>query len=278
MTKFEYISELESLLLDVSDDERLEAIQFYENYFEDAGEDKEQSIIAELGSPQKVAEGIKADLLTNWQEAKERGYFTENGYKDESTLEPKFEIIHGTKSKEETENIFSTNTENEINRDSKFDDTKRNDNFRTENSKGYYSKSKNYNNSNSNNSSLKVFLIILLFIFAIPVGIPILATVFGLLVSVIATVFCIWLAFAITSAALIISGIIVIFVGIVKLITIPAVGIFLAGSGLIVFGVGLLFTMATIGISSKLFPLIPEVFRWFINLCRLPFRNRRVEA
>ncbi len=62
MNRDEFLRQLEWLLQDISPSEREEALQYYRDYFADAGEDNEQSVIESLGSPQKVAENIKKDL------------------------------------------------------------------------------------------------------------------------------------------------------------------------------------------------------------------------
>ena len=62
MRKDEFLRKLEVLLSDISIEEREEALTFYRNYFEDAGEEKEADILAELESPEKVAEAIKRNL------------------------------------------------------------------------------------------------------------------------------------------------------------------------------------------------------------------------
>lgn len=43
--------------------EREEALQYYEDYFDDAGKDKEEEIIDSLGSPAEVAKNIKKELF-----------------------------------------------------------------------------------------------------------------------------------------------------------------------------------------------------------------------
>lgn len=58
MTKKEYLSELESYLVSISEEERTNAIQFYDEYFEDAGPENEQQVISELGKPFKLAKSI----------------------------------------------------------------------------------------------------------------------------------------------------------------------------------------------------------------------------
>lgn len=62
MDRQEFMKQLERLLLYVPMQEREEALQYYSDYFEDAGSENEQDVIAALGSPQKVAENIKRDI------------------------------------------------------------------------------------------------------------------------------------------------------------------------------------------------------------------------
>ena len=62
MNKEGFMSQLESYLADISAAERDEALQYYSDYFEDAGPENEQSVIQSLGSPREIAENIKAEL------------------------------------------------------------------------------------------------------------------------------------------------------------------------------------------------------------------------
>lgn len=79
MNRIEFITELESLLKEISEEERREAIQYYEDYFADAGIENEQHIIDELESPKKVAQTIKAGLQGKGEESSE---YRETGYTD----------------------------------------------------------------------------------------------------------------------------------------------------------------------------------------------------
>lgn len=81
MDRAQFMRELESLLADISETERKEALEFYENYFDDAGPENEDSVLKELGSPEKVAEIIKADLKDS-TESYGYGEYTEHGYED----------------------------------------------------------------------------------------------------------------------------------------------------------------------------------------------------
>ena len=66
MSRWEFMSQLEKLLLYVPIQEREEALQYYNDYFEDAGPENEQEVIQALGSPEKVAENIKRDFNQNY--------------------------------------------------------------------------------------------------------------------------------------------------------------------------------------------------------------------
>ncbi len=62
MSREEFMKQLETLLSDVPEEEKREALAYYRGYFEDAGEENEERILKELESPEKVAQTIKADL------------------------------------------------------------------------------------------------------------------------------------------------------------------------------------------------------------------------
>lgn len=78
MTKESFMQELARLLGDISPQERQEALNFYEEYFHDAGPEKEQEVLKELGSPMQVAAKIKEGLdatigVENGPDAAENG-------------------------------------------------------------------------------------------------------------------------------------------------------------------------------------------------------------
>lgn len=62
MNKAEFMRQLERLLQNISEQERQEALQYYEDYFADAGPENEQAVIEALGNPARVAENIRRDL------------------------------------------------------------------------------------------------------------------------------------------------------------------------------------------------------------------------
>ena len=79
MNRVEFMKELERLLWDIPEHDRLDAIAYYNDYFDEAGVEHEADVLRELGSPARVASIIKADLNTTGNEQAE---YTENGYSD----------------------------------------------------------------------------------------------------------------------------------------------------------------------------------------------------
>lgn len=65
MNRTDFMTQLERLLQNISPAEREEALQYYNDYFDDAGAENEQEVIEALGNPARVAENIKRDILGN---------------------------------------------------------------------------------------------------------------------------------------------------------------------------------------------------------------------
>lgn len=80
MNRKQFMEELSQLLIGISEEERVEALQYYEDYFDDAGAENEQQVIEELGTPQKVASTICLNLEPG---SEQNGEFTESGFQDE---------------------------------------------------------------------------------------------------------------------------------------------------------------------------------------------------
>ena len=60
MNKHEFINQLKKHLRKLPFDEIKEAIDYYEQYFDDAGEENEQAVLLELGSSSAVASQLIA--------------------------------------------------------------------------------------------------------------------------------------------------------------------------------------------------------------------------
>lgn len=79
MNRVEYMKELEALLADIPADEREDAINYYNDYFDEGGAENEEETIEALGDVHKLADSIK---LANKEDYVSEGEFTETGYHD----------------------------------------------------------------------------------------------------------------------------------------------------------------------------------------------------
>ncbi len=62
MNRDTFLKELDGLLSSVAKEEREEVLQYYREYFDDAGSEKEADVIKELGTPAQIANQVKATL------------------------------------------------------------------------------------------------------------------------------------------------------------------------------------------------------------------------
>lgn len=90
MRRDEFIRELEYLLQDIPDEDKADAIAYYRDYLEEAGPEKEEEVIRDFGSPERVAAIIRSDLNGSLEDG---GEFTEKGYEDERFREPNFQLV-----------------------------------------------------------------------------------------------------------------------------------------------------------------------------------------
>ena len=61
MNKQAFLDTLHQLLASLPTEERLAAVKYYEEYFEEAGPGQEEAILAELGDPQGIADALLRD-------------------------------------------------------------------------------------------------------------------------------------------------------------------------------------------------------------------------
>lgn len=72
MSREEYLKVLRRKLKKLPNEEINAALDFYQEYFEEAGEDKTKEVIAKLGSPSRVASRILAEYAVKGLEEEER--------------------------------------------------------------------------------------------------------------------------------------------------------------------------------------------------------------
>ena len=68
MNRKEFLSQLEQALQGMPAEECRRAVEYYENYFDEAGPEKEQEVLQQLGAPEKVA----ADILRDYRDIAQR--------------------------------------------------------------------------------------------------------------------------------------------------------------------------------------------------------------
>lgn len=258
MNRIEFMTELAALLQDIPVVERQEAMKYYNDYFDDAGEENEQQVIEELESPAKVAATIKADLGVQEAERQNGTYseYRETGYRD--TRFEKKDVPVG-----------------------------RNVDFNRENSEktgGYHYAGGGYQNAGydqkytkeeppKSNSVLKVLLIIAVILFGAPIIIPVSVALIAVVFSCILAVFFIFLAVVVGSVAIAITGVILFCTGIITLIPEIAIGLALIGTGLILAVVGVIGTIAGIKLCIVVFP---GIIRGIVWVLRKPFHGKAV--
>lgn len=84
MNREGFLEGLARLLADIPENERQEALEFYNNYFDDAGPENEARVIEELGgTPERAPASIRAEFQSDRpQRQPNYGEYTERGYRD----------------------------------------------------------------------------------------------------------------------------------------------------------------------------------------------------
>ena len=246
MNKQEYLNRLEKLLSDISEEERFDALTFYQNYFEDAGPENEERVIKELGSPEKVASSIKRDL-TQLNEENRGTASTQNSPRFEGPDYSSYQDDKTSDSYSGSYNAYSTSTGSST-------------------KEGFFARMKRELNEWTFYREHKT-LCSVLFIFILLISSPawggLLAGALGILFGVLGVI----LSIVVACFALAITGIIVgvslIIVGISCLAASLGSGLFIMGIGAFFLAFGALFTVAT---SELCFRFIPWSYRSIRNL------------
>lgn len=242
MNRMEFMAELERLLADMPEEERQAAVQYYADYFADAGEANEADVIRELGSPAKVAESIKADYYGT--------EFNESDYEHKDYMEK-----YGQRSSD-----GSTGSQAGSRAGS------------AQNGSGNGSGSATGGTKTSRpwtSNTLKLILVIAIAIVLWPVTLGIALTVFGIVVAVV----CFFAVLVIAAVSIMIAGGVTVVVGLVAAIAVPPAALVTAGIGILLFVLGL---VATVGAVKLCIIVYPAMLRGFVNLCRRPFYGKAV--
>lgn len=206
MDRQHFMRELEFLLSDISEEERQEALSFYENYFDEAGIEHEQEVIYELGDPSRVAAIIKDGLKGKFDE---NIHVSNDGFS--SDYQKNYEVIDADgkeKTKEKKESSHFKNRWSEM------------------------------------DSRDRLILIVLAVFACIPVSaifFGIFGGLFGLGFSVLGVLLTLIFGLWIITFILHIIAIVLMIVGFAHLFTMPGAGLIYIGIGFVVMGLGTIF-------------------------------------
>ncbi len=217
MNRVEFIQQLEHLLMDIPESDRLDAIAYYNDYFDEAGAENEARVIRELGSPEKVAATIKVDLNLSGNTEDE---YTEHGYEDRR-------------------DGVNTNTP------------------ATQKASSQEKKKRDFPLALIIILVIFASPILVgIGGGALGVILGVLGTLFGIIVAVIATVFSVAVALLAAGIACVVAGIVLIVVGLVRAVISSVEGLVLVGVGGITFALGVLFIILFAWCAFKWLPAL----------------------
>lgn len=275
MSRTEFMRRLAELLADVSPAEREEAIQYYNDYFDDAGAENEQSVIAALGTPESLAKTIKAGLFDGGN----TGEFTENGFsgyeqsRNNEVLNPNQPGVENeqTRSDRFAQDVrFGQNDRFGQNRQSgQNDQFSQNTQFgqnaqfgqngqqQWQGNNSYTAQSQSGKNQGKQPMSAgSVVLLVLLCILASPLLVGIGGGALGIIIGIFGGLFGIVVGLGAASVALLIVGVWLFVYGITLLFAAPLGGLCMMGAAMVCMAIGLFFLWIVVTICAVLIPLV----------------------
>ncbi len=232
MNRADFMKSLTELLSDVPPSEREEAIQYYNDYFDDAGPENEQSVIAALGSPKQLAQTIKAGLA----DGGDTGEYTEKGF-----------YGYGQRKSDEVMDISKAQGEN-----------------KSEQSYRQAADKTSHRQDKKRISGGMLALIIILCIFASPFLIAIAASVIGVIIAAFGCIFALVVSVGAAAIFLCIGGVCLFAYGIAMLFVMPFGGLALMGTGMILAALGIFCLWLTV-CCGMLVPVIIRAIVGFFN-------------
>lgn len=254
MNRAEFMKELEYLLQDIPDEDKEEALAYYRDYLEEAGDENEEQVIREFGSPERVAAIIRSDLSGILENG---GEFTEAGYQDERFKDPNYQVVRH----QELPEVQEEQAKHNGGRASKG---------------GRANRRPGAGGDDLVKRLLKIGLLLIVLVAAAPivlgVGGGMLGIIAGGLALLAAAIVCIGvltITACIGAVALLVLGIGVLFVN-------PAGGVLTLGFGVLVLGLALIGVALSILIYGQ---FLPYCIRGVVNfISRLFHRGRRKRA
>ena len=256
MNRIEFMETLSRLLLDIPEEDRIDALKYYNDYFDDAGSENEQNVIEELESPEKVAMKIKADREDTGTTEE---YDTDTGKgQAERTSDSEY------KAQTDTENTYQYYQEDRSGdeKDNKIDQ----DN-------GSYEYGERQENKPWTNKRLKWTMIVAIVVIGCPIVIPLAAGLLALIAGIVIAAFCVFVAIVLAFAAVVMAGVVLFAAGIGCMIANPGVGLAVLGAGLMAVAIGVIGTVVGVRLCIIVFP---GIVRGIVYILRKPFHRKVV--
>lgn len=247
MNKEIFLRDLRRFLADIPEDEREQALKYYEDYFEDAGPENEQKVIQELGSPVDIAKQIKSTNQENISYGQGNDFFQNKDYPNIYDNGDNNQNNSKRTTDESKQNSWS---QNQYNTKDNYDQSAYSQNYGFQNGYNYQQPKKSWTQD-----SFKVALVIILAILAIPVGIPLVSVVFGIGIAIIAVICSLFFSIFAVGGSLIGSGVFVLAGCFFSTGSIASTLIIL-GIGLVLLSIGLFIFWFGIVLCRKLFPAL----------------------
>lgn len=262
MNRGEFIRELEYLLQDIPEEEKADAIAYYRDYLEDAGEEQEEDVIREFGSPERVAAIIRADLSGSLDKG---GEFTESGYQDERFRDPRYQVAERRGESEDSDGWQSEKKSRSRGKGGVgFSEDGREHEGRRD---GFLAK------GSPASQILKIILIAALVCVLSPVLLGVGGGIAGIASGLLALLAAVVLLAGVLTAAAWIGAAALLVLGIGMLFAYPWSGVLIIGCGVFVLGLACLGVAVSVLVYGKLIPFcVCRVINW---MSRLLYRGRR---
>lgn len=262
MNRREFMEKLEYLLQDIPEAEKEDAVTYYRDYLEDAGDEREEEVIQEFGSPERIAAIIRADLGGN---LKEGGEFTENGYQDERFRDPGYQVARRQNGMED--GVWQETSE-EFWR--KASDREKTDGFsKREYRRGFLAK------GSPGARIAKWVLLLILVCMALPVFVGAGGGILGIVVGFLALFAALIALAGVLTVVAWIGAVALMVLGVGLLFSYPWCGIMVLGGGFFVLGLGFLCVAVCVLLYGKLIPYcICGAVNWLNHLLNRKRRNR----
>ena len=282
MNREQFIAQLARLLQDLPPAERQEAIRYYQEYFDDAGEENEDAVIQELGSPGKVVASIKANLQYGGST------FGANDTDMENTgTESQTKDADGWQQNGQTMNRWNQSTQQGRQNADTQGQNGQQGTWQNADTQGQSGQQQTWQNSSTQSPYAMQArkpkrgvggwaLLIIILVFASPVLLGVGGGALGIFIGILATVFALWISVFAVAIGMIGGGIAVLIKGILHASSSPAAGLVSMGGGLICIALGILCAVFFLWFT---FQLCPRVLRTTLNfISRIVHKGKEARA